>query len=64
MSLVKVRDLELRYGSETVLSGVNLDIHPGEIVTIVGPRSNRCPSFQIAEPRPPAMSSLSSTVTR
>ena len=40
MSLVNVRDLELRYGSETVLSGVNLDIHPGEIVTIVGPNGS------------------------
>lgn len=40
MSLVEVRDLSVRYGANTVLRHVNLDIEPGEIVTIVGPNGS------------------------
>ena len=40
MSLVQIEDLSLRYGARTVLSGVSLNIEPGEIVTIVGPNGS------------------------
>lgn len=35
--LVVVRDLVKRYGTRTVLQGVNLDIHEGAVTAIVGP---------------------------
>lgn len=40
MSLVQVKDLNVRYGARTVLSGVSLHVEPGEIVTIVGPNGS------------------------
>ena len=40
MALVTVENLDIRYGSNTVLSGVDLVIEPGEIVTIVGPNGS------------------------
>ncbi|MFK7880431.1 ATP-binding cassette domain-containing protein [Roseobacter sp.] len=40
MSLVHVENLSVRYGARTVLSGVSLNVAPGEIVTIVGPNGS------------------------
>lgn len=40
MSLVSVEDLSIRYGANTVLSHVSLNINAGEIVTIVGPNGS------------------------
>ena len=40
MSLVRVKDLSIRYGAKTVLSHVSLSVEPGEIVTIVGPNGS------------------------
>lgn len=34
--LLRVRDLEVAYGSNTVLHDVNLDIHPGQFVGLLG----------------------------
>ncbi|MFI6697327.1 amino acid ABC transporter ATP-binding protein [Streptomyces sp. NPDC050433] len=35
--LVTVRDLRKRYGDHTVLQGVDLDVHAGEVVVVIGP---------------------------
>ena len=40
MSLLKVENLSVSYGKKTVLSGVNLSVDSGEIVTIVGPNGS------------------------
>ncbi|WP_171230910.1 metal ABC transporter ATP-binding protein [Ruegeria sp. HKCCA6707] len=40
MSLIKVENLSVRYGANTVLSHVEMTIEPGEIVTIVGPNGS------------------------
>ena len=39
-SLISARGLTVRHGDATVLSGVDFDIAPGEIVTIVGPNGS------------------------
>lgn len=35
-SIIQVRDLEARYGEDTILKDVNLDIYRGEILAIIG----------------------------
>ncbi len=40
MSLVSVKNLNIQYGANTVLSHVSLEISEGEIVTIVGPNGS------------------------
>ncbi|MCF6429979.1 metal ABC transporter ATP-binding protein [Leisingera sp. MMG026] len=40
MSLISLQQLTVSYGGKTVLSGVNLAIEPGEIVTVVGPNGS------------------------
>jgi len=40
MSLISLDRLSVSYGGNTVLSGVNLSIEPGEIVTVVGPNGS------------------------
>lgn len=35
-SIIQVRDLEARYGEDTILKDVNLDIYKGEILAIIG----------------------------
>ncbi|MEH6523496.1 metal ABC transporter ATP-binding protein [Sulfitobacter sp.] len=40
MNLVSVENLSIRYGANTVLSHVTLNIDAGEIVTIVGPNGS------------------------
>ena len=35
--LIEARDISLRLGNREVLSGINLEVRPGEIVTLVGP---------------------------
>ena len=37
MAGVQVRDLTIRFGSNEVLSGLNLDVQEGEFVVLVGP---------------------------
>ena len=34
---LKILGLKKRFGSETVLDGINLDIHKGEVVVVLGP---------------------------
>jgi len=36
-TVVEVRDLRMRYGTNDVLDGVTFDIHRGEVVTLLGP---------------------------
>ncbi|MEE6295154.1 ABC transporter ATP-binding protein [Georgenia wangjunii] len=36
-SVIRVRDLRMRYGTKDVLEGVDLDVHRGEVVTLLGP---------------------------
>lgn len=43
--LIDVRDLSIRLGGTTVLSGVNVTIEPGEIITVVGPNGSGKSSF-------------------
>ncbi len=40
MSLVEIRDLTVQLGGRTILSGVELSVEKGEIVTIVGPNGS------------------------
>ncbi len=35
--VVAVRDLRMRYGDHDVLTGVDFDIHPGEVLCLLGP---------------------------
>ena len=35
--MLKIRDLELSYGAEPVLEGVDLDVRAGEFVSLIGP---------------------------
>ena len=35
--VVQVRDLRMRYGANDVLTGVDFDVHRGEVVTLLGP---------------------------
>lgn len=35
-AIIQVRDLEARYGEDTILKDINLDIHKGEIIAIIG----------------------------
>ena len=37
MAGVQVRDLTIRFGSNVVLSGLNLDVHEGEFLVLLGP---------------------------
>jgi ABC-2 type transport system ATP-binding protein len=36
-SVIDVRDLWMRYGSNDVLKGVNFTVHKGEVITLLGP---------------------------
>ena len=40
MSLISIEKLSVKYGSNTVLRAVDLEISSGEIVTIVGPNGS------------------------
>ncbi len=40
MNLIEARGLAIRFGGREVLQHVTLDIHPGEIVTVVGPNGS------------------------
>lgn len=40
MTLVSCKDVAVRLGGQTALSGVTLDIEPGEIITVVGPNGS------------------------
>jgi ABC-type polar amino acid transport system ATPase subunit len=35
--VIKIRDLKKRYGENVVLKGINIDIHAGEVVVLIGP---------------------------
>ena len=35
--VVRVRGLRMSYGAHAVLAGVDLDVHPGEVVCLLGP---------------------------
>ena len=39
-SLISARGLVLRHGARTILEGVDVDIHPREIVTLIGPNGS------------------------
>lgn len=43
--LIAARDLTVRLGGRTVLAGVDVEIHAGEIVTIVGPNGSGKSTF-------------------
>lgn len=36
-ALVQMRDIVKRFGTTTVLDGIDLDVHRGEVVTLIGP---------------------------
>jgi ABC-2 type transport system ATP-binding protein len=36
-SIIEVRDLRMRYGSNDVLKGVDFTVHRGEVITLLGP---------------------------
>jgi len=36
-SVIQVRDLQMRYGEKDVLTGVDFDVHRGEVVCLLGP---------------------------
>jgi ABC-2 type transport system ATP-binding protein len=36
-AVVRVRGLRMSYGTQEVLTGVDLDVHPGEVVCLLGP---------------------------
>jgi zinc transport system ATP-binding protein len=40
MTLISARNLDLTYGSQQVLHNIDLDIHRGEIVTVIGPNGS------------------------
>ena len=40
MTLIRVENLSVAYGANTVLRNVNLSVTAGEIVTIVGPNGS------------------------
>ena len=49
-SVVEVRDLRMRYGSNDVLDGVDFDIRRGEVVTLLGPNgAGKTTSIEILE---------------
>ncbi|WP_327109439.1 amino acid ABC transporter ATP-binding protein [Nonomuraea glycinis] len=37
MPVLRVRDVRKRFGDHAALDGVNLDVHEGEVVTVIGP---------------------------
>jgi iron complex transport system ATP-binding protein len=39
-ALLSARDLRLRAGKRTVLSGVNIDLRPGELTAVIGPNGS------------------------
>ena len=40
MSLVEISNLDIRLGGNTVLHDVEMQVEPGEIITIVGPNGS------------------------
>ena len=44
--LIKISNLEVKYGSKFVLKNMNLSLNAGEIVTIVGPNGSGNYTFQ------------------
>lgn len=40
MTLIAAQDATVRFGAQTVLSGVTLRVDPGEIVTVIGPNGS------------------------
>lgn len=40
MELIKFRDITVAYGKNTILKNINLDIHQGEITTLLGPNGS------------------------
>jgi ABC-2 type transport system ATP-binding protein len=49
-TVVEVRDLRMRYGSNDVLDGVDFDIRRGEVVTLLGPNgAGKTTSIEILE---------------
>lgn len=53
MALLEVQDVTVRFGGLAALDAVNLTVHPGEIVSIIGPNGAgtsilRWPSYKVA----------------
>src|SRR5262245_48474622 len=40
IALVSARGLQVTRGGRTILSGIDIDIHPREIVTLIGPNGS------------------------
>ena len=40
MNLISLKDITVKYGEHIVLKSINLDVIPGEIITIVGPNGS------------------------
>ena len=48
--MVSVRDLRMRYGDNDVLTGVDFDIHAGEVLCLLGPNgAGKTPTIEILE---------------
>lgn len=46
--MIKVRNIHKTFGDNPVLKGIDLDIHKGEVVVILGHQAQEKPPFYVA----------------